>query len=153
MPRNLPALLLGAALAAAAAMTLVLTSGMTFFGDSWELLMNRRDLTLDALLKPHNEHLVAIPVLIEQACLRLFGMASATPEYVLLTAFLLATALLLFVYLKRRVGAWLALFAAIGFLCLGRSRSPSSVRSASASRCCSRSNAKTAVATSPPVRS
>jgi hypothetical protein len=119
MPRNLPALLLGAALAAAAAMTLVLTSGMTFFGDSWELLMFRRDLTLDALLKPHNEHLVAIPVLIEQAGLRLFGMASATPEFVLLTAFLLATALLLYVYVKRRAGAWLALFAAILVLCLG----------------------------------
>lgn len=117
--RNAPALLLGAALTAAGAMTLVLTSGMTFLGDTWEFLINRRNLTVDALLQPHNQHFVVFPVLIEQLLLRLFGMATATPEYVLLALFLLATASLLYVYLKRRVGPWLALFAAVLLLCLG----------------------------------
>ncbi len=117
--RNAPALLLGAALATAAAMTLVLTSGMTFYQDTWDFLINRREITLDTLLEPHNEHIVVFPVLIEQLLLRLFGMTTALPEYVLLTVFLLVTALLLFVYVKRRVGPWLGLFAAILLLCLG----------------------------------
>ncbi len=117
--RNAPALLLAAALAVAAAMTLVLTSELTFLQDTWEFLMFRRDPTVDALLMPHNEHFVLFPVLLEELLLRLFGMSSATPEYVVLTAFLLGTALLLYVYVKRRVGPWPALFATVVLLTLG----------------------------------
>jgi hypothetical protein len=117
--RNAPALLLAAALAVAAAMTLVLTSQLTFLQDTWEYLMTRRDPSVEVLFHPHNEHLVLFPVLIEEGLLRLFGMTSATPEYVVLTAFLLGTALLLYVYVKRRVGPWLALFATVLVLCLG----------------------------------
>jgi hypothetical protein len=119
LPRNAPALLLCAALVAAAAMTLVLTSQLTFLQDTWEFLISRRDLTVDNLLRPHNEHLVVLPVLIEWLLVRLFGMTSATPEYVVLTLFLIATAGLLYVYVKRRVGPWLALFAAVLLLGLG----------------------------------
>jgi hypothetical protein len=117
--RNAPALLLAAALAVAATMTLVLTSQLTFLQDTWEYLMTRRDPSLEVLFHPHNEHLVLFPVLIEEGLLRLFGMTSATPEYVVLTGFLLGTALLLYIYVKRRVGPWLALFATVLVLCLG----------------------------------
>lgn len=119
LSRNAPSALLLAALAASAAVLLVLTAHLTFFGDTWEFLMNRRGLSLDAVLKPHNEHIVAIPVLIEQALIRLFGMSSARPEFVLLTVMLLLTAWLLFVYVRRRLGPWFALFAAVLLLCLG----------------------------------
>jgi hypothetical protein len=119
LTRNAPTLLLAGALASAAVLTLVLTSKVTFYADTWDILINRRDLTVDSLLKPHNEHLIAIPVLFEQVILRVFGMSSALPEYVLLTAFLLATAVLLYIYVKRRVGPWLALFAAVLVLFLG----------------------------------
>ncbi|HEV2791378.1 MAG TPA: hypothetical protein VGV69_08795 [Solirubrobacterales bacterium] len=119
LPRNLPVLILVAALALAVAGTLALTSGMTFFQDTWGLLMNRRDLTADALFLPHNEHLVVFPALIEMLLMRVFGLSSALPEYVLLTLFLAATAALLFVYLRRRVGDWLALFGALIVLTLG----------------------------------
>jgi hypothetical protein len=118
-PRNVSVLLLGAALTAAVAMTLVLTRELTFLQDTWQFLIVRRDPTLDALFQPHNEHLVVFPVLIEQLLLRVFGMTTATPEYVLLALFLAATAALLYVYVRRRVGPWLALFAAIAILCLG----------------------------------
>jgi hypothetical protein len=117
--RNAPALLLAAALVVAAAMTLVLTSQLTFLQDTWEYLMTRRDPSVEVLFHPHNEHLVLFPVLIEQGLLRLFGMSSATPEYVVLTAFLVGTALLLYIYVQRRVGPWIALFATILVLCLG----------------------------------
>ncbi len=117
--RNAPAALLGLAMAASVALLLVLTREMTFIQDTWEFLMNRRDFTVDALLLPHNEHIVVIPVAIEQILLRVFGMSDARPEYVLLALSLAVVALLLFFYVKRRVGPWLALFAAVLLLFLG----------------------------------
>jgi hypothetical protein len=119
LQRNAPLVLLAAAFVAAAAMTLALTGHFTFLQDTWEFLMSRRHLSADNLLRPHNEHLVVFPVLIEKLLIEVFGMTSATPEYVVLTLFLLATAALLFVYVKRRVGPWLALFAAVLLLGLG----------------------------------
>jgi hypothetical protein len=98
---------------------LVLVRHLTFFADSWEFLMNRRHLTTDAVLQPHNEHIVVIPVLITQLFLRIFGMTSAMPEYVVLTIGLLAVAALLFEYVRRRIGPWPALFAATLILFLG----------------------------------
>lgn len=119
MKRNAPVVLLGIALAVSVGLLLRLTRDMTFLQDTWDLLMNRRDPTVDSLLAPHNEHIVLIPVAIEQLLLRVFGMSDATPEYVLQSLVLAAAAALLFVYVRRRVGDWLALFAAVLLLFLG----------------------------------
>lgn len=119
LSRNPPVLILFAVLALAVAGTLAVTWGMTFYQDTWGLLINRRDLSADALFLPHNEHLVVFPALLEMLLLRVFGMDSALPEYVLLALSLAATAALLFVYMRRRVGDWPALFAAIVVLTLG----------------------------------
>lgn len=119
LPRHTPVLLLAAAMVLAAAMTLIFTWHTTFFADTWELLINRRDPTVDALLKPHNEHLVIFPVLINEVFLRVFGMTSGAPELILLVVLLSATAGLLFVFVERRMGAWPALFAAVLLLFLG----------------------------------
>jgi hypothetical protein len=117
--RNAPVLLLLAALATAAVMILALTWHYTFLQDTWDYLINRRTLTADTILAPHNEHIVVIPMLIEWAFLQVFGMDTAKPEIVLLVISLLATAGLLFVYLSRRVDQWLALFGTVLILCLG----------------------------------
>jgi hypothetical protein len=114
-----PTILLGIVLVGAAMLLLALDSHLTFYQDTWEFLMNRRSFNADALLMPHNEHIVVIPVAIQQLLLVLFGMTSATPEYVLLTVALLVTAVLLFVYVRRRVGPWLALIAAALLLFIG----------------------------------
>jgi hypothetical protein len=106
-------------MAAAAAVLLSYGSDLSFFQDSWEFLMNRRDPSVANLLEPHNEHIVLIPVLITEASLRLFGMESMTPELVLLVALLLGNAALVFVYARRRLGPWPALFAAVLLLFLG----------------------------------
>jgi len=118
-PRNAPRLLLGAALLASAVLILVLVRHLTYFADSWEFLMNRRHFTADAILQPHNEHIVAIPVLITQLFLRIFGMTSPFPEYVVLVVGLLVVATLLFEFVRRRIGPWPALFAAALVLFLG----------------------------------
>src|SRR5437868_1141006 len=96
LPRDMPVLLLGAAMAVAAAMILGFAWHTTFFADTWELLMDRRDPSVDTLLRPHNEHLVAIPIAINELFLRIFGMDADKPELILLVAFLCATAGLLY---------------------------------------------------------
>lgn len=106
-------------MAAAAAVLLSYGSGLTFFQDSWEFLMNRRDPGADALLSPHNEHIVLIPVAISQLSLQAFGMDSMMPELVVLVALLLGAAGCLFVYVNRRLGPWPALFMTALLLFLG----------------------------------
>ena len=54
-----------------------------------------------------------------QLLLHLFGIGSARPEFVVLTAFLLATAVVVFAYVRRRVGPWPALMATVVLLFLG----------------------------------
>lgn len=81
--------------------------------------MNRRGFSADALLEPHNEHIVVLPVAIVQLLLRVFGMSSARPEFAVLIAMLLVSAALVFVYVRRRLGEWLALMAAALLLFLG----------------------------------
>jgi hypothetical protein len=117
--RNAPLVLLGAALLTSGVMLLALTRDLTFFQDTWDFLMNRRDLTVDNLLHPHNEHIVLIPVSIELFFVHVFGMSSALPEYLLLIAMVLVAAVLLFVYAQRRVGPWLALMATALLLFIG----------------------------------
>jgi hypothetical protein len=117
--RNAPYLLLAVALATSAVLTLALTWHFTFLQDTWEFLMNRRDLSVDSLMDPHNEHIVVIPVAIQLVFLHLFGMDTAQPEFVLLAIGLLVTAYLLFVYVSRRVGPWFGLFATVLILFLG----------------------------------
>jgi hypothetical protein len=117
--RNAPILLLGVALLAAGTLLLALGSGLTFFQDTWAFLMDRRAFDAHAFLAPHNEHIVLVPVAIQKLLLALFGMTSAASERVVLTALLLATAVLLFAYVRRRLGPWPALLAAVLVLFLG----------------------------------
>jgi hypothetical protein len=119
LKRNAPLVLLGAALLAAAVLLLALSSGLTFFQDTWSFLMYRRGFDADAFLLPHNEHIVLVPVAIQKLLLEVFGMDSAAPERAVLVAMMLATATLLFVYVRRRIGPWPALFAATLLLFVG----------------------------------
>lgn len=119
LSRKAPLVLLAVAMAVAAAVLLSYGSNLTFFQDSWEFLMNRRELTADAVFSPHNEHIVVVPVLVELLSLRLFGMDSMTPELVVLVALLLGAAGCLFVYVRRRLGPWPALLMTTLLLFLG----------------------------------
>lgn len=117
--RNAPILLLAAALLASGVLLLALYADLTFFQDTWAFLMRRRAWDADAFLLPHNEHIVVIPVAIEKLLIAAFGMTSAAPEQVTMTLILLATAALLFVYVRRRLGPWAALLATAAVLFLG----------------------------------
>jgi len=114
-----PIILLGVAVAASAALLLTLTAGNTFFQDSWAFFFEREGNSPGDFLRPHNEHIVVIPVAIQKLLLALFGLGSQLPEQLVLTAMLAATAVLVFVYVRRRVGEWPALIAAMIVLFLG----------------------------------
>jgi hypothetical protein len=111
--RNAPVILLAAALLASAALLLALESNLAFFQDTWAFLLQRQGLSAATFLEPHNEHIVVIPVAIEKLLVAAFGMASAAPEQVAMTLVLAATAALVFVYVRRRLGPWPALIAAV----------------------------------------
>jgi hypothetical protein len=104
---------------ASACLLLYLGSKLTFLLDDWEFLLYRRDFGAEAILDPHGEHIVALPVLIYKALLATVGMGSASPYRVVSTVLLLLSAALLFVYLRRRVGDWPALAATAIVLFLG----------------------------------
>lgn len=117
--RNVPVLLLLAALAAAVVVLAKAQWDVTFFQDTWAFLLDRQDFSADAFFQPHNEHIVVIPVAITKVLLEVFGMTSNTPEQVAMGLTLLAAAVLLFVYVRRRTNPWLALMAAALVLFLG----------------------------------
>jgi hypothetical protein len=111
--RNAPVILLAAALLGSAVLLLALESNLTFFQDTWAFLLQRRGFSAATFLEPHNEHIVVIPVAIEKLLVAAFGMASAAPEQVAMTLVLAATAAFVFVYVRRRLGPWPALIAAV----------------------------------------
>jgi hypothetical protein len=111
--------LLGLALFGAAILLAVTQWGITYFQDTWAFLLDRQPLTVHSFAMPHNEHIVVLPVAITKLLLAVFGMTSNTPEQVAMALTLFAAAILLFVYVRRRVDPWLALIAATMLLFLG----------------------------------
>ncbi len=107
------------ACAAAAVLLLALTSGLTFFNDEWDVILNRPGWSPHSLLRPHNEHIYLGPVLIYKVLLATLGLRSQAPYEVVNILLVLCVAVLMFVYTRRRLGPWLALLAACVLLFLG----------------------------------
>jgi hypothetical protein len=108
------------ATAAAAAFLLLLGLGsrLSFRADEWAYIVDR-SLTVDGLFRPHNEHLVALHVLVYRAMVEMIGIGSYLPyQIVLLTAHVAAAAGLL-ALLRSFLPAPGALAGAIVFLFLG----------------------------------
>jgi hypothetical protein len=96
-----------------------LVSDLSFIADDWELLVKRHGFSAGTYLDPFHEHIVLGPAVVFKALLAVFGMGSALPFFTVSTAVFLLSAVLLFVYLRPRVGDWLALIAAVLILFLG----------------------------------
>jgi hypothetical protein len=117
--RNAPTLLLGVALFLSGLLLIALCWNYTFFQDAWATLLYRQGFSAHDFLMPHNEHLVVFQVAVEKLFIEVFGMTTARPAMLFMTATLLTAGALMFVYVRRRVGPWLALFAAVSLLFLG----------------------------------
>lgn len=119
--RDAPTSLFVLALLAAAALIVALTWQLTFYQDTWAFLMERQGSSAGDFLRPHNEHLVVFQVALEKLLIGIFGMGTARPEFLVMVLTLLASATMVFVYVRRRTDAWLAAFAAALLLFLGSS--------------------------------
>jgi hypothetical protein len=118
---RLPTALAAVAIAASAILLLAWLSELTFWRDEWAFLLHRRGFDADVFLEPHYEHFVAGAVAVYKALQASFGMGSPLPFQVVFVATFAGSVALLFVYVRRRVGAWLALAAILPVLVLGSS--------------------------------
>jgi hypothetical protein len=109
------------ALCGAAFVLLLWQSDLSFWFDEWSFLLHRRGFSADAILAPHNEHIAVVPVLVYKAIQATLGMDSPRPYQAVATLAFLTTAVLLYAYMRRRVGGWLALAGVLPILFFGPS--------------------------------
>lgn len=117
--REPASLLLFGAMAISGAIIVVLGSKLTFILDDWTYILYRRDFSADAFLMPANEHLVGGAVATWKLLLSGFGMGSVVPFRIVSTAMFLLGDWFLFVWIRRRLGAWPALIATVPVVFLG----------------------------------
>jgi hypothetical protein len=112
-------------LAAAASGVLLVAwqSHLTFLWDDWDPLLDRRAWGLHDLLRPHFEHILLATTVVYKSIQATLGMESLLPYAVASTSVFLLSVALLFVYMRRRVGDWLALAGVTPILFLGAAAS------------------------------
>ena len=118
---DLIAFLLALAIACSTAFILERSSRLTFIYDDWDLLVNRQSWSPGSFLDPYNEHIVLGPVIVFKFLVTTFGMNSAVPFRMAGLLLFMASAVLLFLWLRRRVGDWGALIGACLIVFLGAS--------------------------------
>ena len=118
-PSTLAWIALGVMLVVAAGALYHLTRGTTFWFDEWNWVTGRRGNDAGAFLDSYNGHFSLIPVAIYRLLFATAGLSHYGPYRVVLIAADLVSALLVFVYAKRRVGDLLGLIAAALVLFLG----------------------------------
>ena len=91
---------------------------MTFYHDEWALIL-KRDLSIDGILAPHNEHLSATIVLLYRVLIGTVGLGSYWPYLGVTFALHLAVAGLVYVIVRREASAGWALGAMAVMLFLG----------------------------------
>jgi hypothetical protein len=119
LTRNAPAILMGLAALVSVVVLLVMQSGLTFFQDEWNMVIHRTGFNAPAFFDPNDVHPVPLVVAIYKLNLAIFGLTTVGPDRVVSVLLYALTGILLFVYVRRRVGGWLALFPAVVLLFLG----------------------------------
>jgi hypothetical protein len=116
---SLPWALLAIGIAISGVLVIAWRTHLTFFIDDWDLLLHRRGFSTDVFLDPHARHLIVGPTALWKAIQATFGMDSQLPYAIASTTCFLASVVLLFVYLRARVGDWLALAGVLPLLFMG----------------------------------
>jgi hypothetical protein len=83
--------------------------GLTFSGDDWGFMTDRRGFSAGVFLRPHNEHLSALPIAAYKLLLAVFGATSYVPFMALLLVTHGIVCLLVYLIARRYVGPWVAL--------------------------------------------
>ena len=112
-------LALGLVTLVAGVLVVSLTRGLTFYYDEWAFVVGRQDNDFATLLRPHNEHIVLLPLLVFKGLFYATGLSHYWPYLGLLIGLHLLCGLLLFMVVRRHAGDVWALVAAIVLLFLG----------------------------------
>jgi hypothetical protein len=81
--------------------------GLTFFADEWAIIADRA-VTAEDLLRPFNEHWLAVTIVVYRAMLGLVGMGTYVPYLTLLAVLHVVVALLVYALVRRRTLHWVA---------------------------------------------
>lgn len=114
-----PELALLLALSAGAVLCLYQTRGTTLSFDEWEWALGRRGASPSTFLDPHNGHFSLVPLLIYKTLFVTAGIRHYLPYRLLATAAHLTCVTLVYVHVRRRLGAWPGVVAAAWLLFLG----------------------------------
>lgn len=93
--------------------------GVTFSGDDWTFITERRGFSAGVFLRPHGEHLSALPIAAYKLLLATFGASSYVPFMALLLLLHATCCALLYFAARRYVGPWAALVPAAILVVLG----------------------------------
>ena len=91
----------------------------TFAMDDWTWVQGRISWRPHIFLYPHNEHLSALPIFVYKVLFETVGLAHYWVWRLVAVAFDLTCAGLLFVFVRRRLGPWLALGLAANLVFTG----------------------------------
>ncbi|MFZ0042346.1 MAG: hypothetical protein WAK93_13630 [Solirubrobacteraceae bacterium] len=108
-----------ALLALGVVLVLVETRGLSFFGDEWDFVLDRRGMSAGVLLQPHGPHLVLVPILVYKVLLQLFGAGSYLPFRLLAAFDLVLVALVVGIVCRDRWGRWWGLAPVLLLVTLG----------------------------------
>ena len=75
--------------------------GLTFFADEWAVIADR-SISVDGLLRPFNEHWLAVTIIVYRGMLDLVGMGSYVPYLALLAVLHATVAILVYTLVRRR---------------------------------------------------
>jgi hypothetical protein len=91
----------------------------TFFNDEWSFILDRRAWTLDAFMRPHNEHWALMPAIVYKVLFATIGLHSYLPYLLVLMAIHVAASTAVYVLMRHRNGQTPALAAGTLMLFLG----------------------------------
>ncbi len=107
--RLYPAMLLAGGLLFCGVLLMILSRHLSFYADEWEFIINRRGWNANAFLRPHNEHLMLVPVAVFKLLFVTVGLRHSWPYRVVLITVHLLCVSLIYVFAARRAGRWPAL--------------------------------------------
>jgi hypothetical protein len=91
----------------------------TFLYDEWNVVVNRQGWSIDTFLRPHNEHLVAAPVLAFKILFETVGAAPYWPYRVMIALVVVTIGVLVYVFAVPRLGRGGALVAGLMTVVVG----------------------------------
>jgi hypothetical protein len=100
-------------------LVLVETRRLSFFGDEWDFVVQRRGMSPDVLLGPHGPHLYLLPILVYKVVLQVFGGDSYVPFRVLAAVNLVLLAGVLGAVCRSFWGKWWGLAPVLLLVTLG----------------------------------